>query len=253
MEPFLSEKEIKLVREDIAKELNPTQFEKFLYVCEARQLNPLLGHIMPSLRAQKDKNGQWLPEKRMTIIVQIDGFLFAAGRTGEVDGIEQGISRTEHGDVYGYARVWKKNCSRHFYKEVALSEYNTKENLWISKPETMIMKVALSHVLRLAFPEALGGLYTPEEMGTIGPISEKEFDEIKPAIEKKEDDDKELKYFLGAMLELVKKHNIQPEEFADATGISSIRDIKTAFIMENAILDMEKWLITKGRVEEAPF
>ena len=36
---------------------------------------------------------------------------------------------------------------------------------WKAKPGTMIRKVALTQALREAFPEDLGSMYAPEEMG----------------------------------------------------------------------------------------
>lgn len=44
------------------------------------------------------------------------------------------------------------------------SEYNTGRNQWVSKPRTMIAKVAEMHALRKACPEELSQTYTEEEM-----------------------------------------------------------------------------------------
>lgn len=51
-----------------------------------------------------------------------------------------------------------------FTAEVYFDEYNTKRNLWTTKPRTMIAKVAEMHALRMACPEELSQLYTEEEM-----------------------------------------------------------------------------------------
>jgi hypothetical protein len=45
------------------------------------------------------------------------------------------------------------------------SEYDTKRNLWASKPRTMIAKVAEVSALRKACPEELSQMYTADEMG----------------------------------------------------------------------------------------
>lgn len=42
-------------------------------------------------------------------------------------------------------------------------EYNTGRNLWLSKPRTMIAKVAEMHALRMACPEELSQAYVEEE------------------------------------------------------------------------------------------
>lgn len=47
---------------------------------------------------------------------------------------------------------------------VFFSEYNTGHNLWVSKPRTMIAKVAEMHALRKACPEEMSQVYTEEEI-----------------------------------------------------------------------------------------
>lgn len=56
---------------------------------------------------------------------------------------------------------------------VYFDEYNTGKNLWVSKPRTMIAKVAEMHALRSACPEELAKAYIEEEM-------EKEVKELPP-------------------------------------------------------------------------
>lgn len=46
---------------------------------------------------------------------------------------------------------------------VYFDEYNTKRNQWVSKPRTMIAKVAEMHALRKACPEELSQAYSEEE------------------------------------------------------------------------------------------
>lgn len=47
--------------------------------------------------------------------------------------------------------------------EVYFDEYTTGQNLWKTKPRTMIAKVAEMHALRMACPEELSQVYTAEE------------------------------------------------------------------------------------------
>lgn len=47
---------------------------------------------------------------------------------------------------------------------VYFKEYDTKRNLWVSKPYTMIAKVAEMHALRSAFPEEMAKNYVEEEI-----------------------------------------------------------------------------------------
>lgn len=46
---------------------------------------------------------------------------------------------------------------------VFFDEYNTDRNLWKTKPRTMLAKVCLSHVYRMACPEEMSQVYTEEE------------------------------------------------------------------------------------------
>ena len=48
--------------------------------------------------------------------------------------------------------------------KVYFNEYSTGNNLWKSKPRTMIAKVAEMHALRMACPEELAQAYAEEEM-----------------------------------------------------------------------------------------
>lgn len=48
--------------------------------------------------------------------------------------------------------------------KVYFDEYNTGKNLWVTKPRTMICKVAEMHALRMACPEEMAQVYVEEEM-----------------------------------------------------------------------------------------
>ena len=52
--------------------------------------------------------------------------------------------------------------------EVYFDEYDTGRNLWVTKPRTMIEKVAIAQGFRRCFPEEMGGMpYTKDEMGVV--------------------------------------------------------------------------------------
>lgn len=67
--------------------------------------------------------------------------------------------------VGGWAKVLFKDGKESELSTVALEEYTTNKNLWLSKPGTMIRKVAVVQALREAFPNTLSQLYIEEEMG----------------------------------------------------------------------------------------
>ena len=62
-----------------------------------------------------------------------------------------------------------------FTAKVYFDEYNTGKNLWVTKPRTMICKVAEMHALRMACPEEMAQVYVEEEMQK--EVSEETIDE----------------------------------------------------------------------------
>ena len=72
--------------------------------------------------------------------------------------------------VGGWARVYVKGYRHPVEITVQFDEYvqmkdGKPTSNWKAKPGTMIRKVALTQALREAFPEDLGSMYAPEEMG----------------------------------------------------------------------------------------
>lgn len=63
-----------------------------------------------------------------------------------------------------------------FTAKVYFAEYSTGKNLWLSKPRTMLAKVAEMHALRMACPEELSQSYVEEEMERKDVASEPHFD-----------------------------------------------------------------------------
>lgn len=60
----------------------------------------------------------------------------------------------------------KRNVSGYvgdYTATVYFSEYTTGKNLWVTKPKTMIAKVAEMHALRAGFPELMAQQYVEEE------------------------------------------------------------------------------------------
>lgn len=67
--------------------------------------------------------------------------------------------------VGGWAEVYVEGYKNTVYTTVSLSEYNSNQSVWKSKPATMIRKVAKMQALREAFPNSLSGMYTLDEYG----------------------------------------------------------------------------------------
>lgn len=156
---YFSEAEKTTIKETIASTLDQPQFTIFMYTCQALGLNPLLNEV--ACVTYKDK---MTGKRTMSIQVMRDGFLTIAHRTGKFAGLESGVTMSEDGSkiINGWAKVYHKDFNQPVYQEADFDEYNTNKNLWISKPKTMIKKVAESMALRKAFN--VNGVYAPEEL-----------------------------------------------------------------------------------------
>lgn len=164
---ILTDAERATIQQTIGKGLSNEQYAIFIYTCQALGLNPLLHEITAVTYGNKDGS------KTMSLIVQRDGFLTIAHRSGKFAGLESGVEMSGGGQkiMFGWAKVYHKDFTVPVYQEADFAEYNTGRNLWLTKPKTMIKKVAESMALRKAFN--VSGVYAPEEM-------EKEID-ITPA------------------------------------------------------------------------
>lgn len=163
-----------LTQDEIKNYLCPTATDQeaymFLQLCQARNLNPFLNE------AYLIKFGN-----KATMVVGKEAYMRRAESHPEFDGFEAGIiikndtgvlERREgtflmKGEtlVGGWAKIYRKDRSKPYVSEVSLDEYNSKQSLWISKPATMIRKVAIVQGKREAFPSEFGGMYDAAEMG----------------------------------------------------------------------------------------
>ena len=90
--------------------------------------------------------------------------------------------------VGGWAKVYVKGYQVPIETAVSFDEYvglkndGTINGQWAKKPATMIRKVALTQALREAFPEDLGGLYAPEEMGDAAATIDADPQQVAPIV-----------------------------------------------------------------------
>lgn len=87
-----------------------------------------------------------------------------------------------------------------FTSLVYFDEYSTGQNLWKTKPRTMIAKVAEMHALRMACPEEMAKVYTSEEF------------------------DKETAREASYTVKHIQRENFDGEEIADDAVITSTGD-----------------------------
>ena len=163
------------VRNFICKEATIAECRIFLETCKQYHLNPFTKEAY--LIHYDNKNG----DTASTIVLGKTCYMKMAEAHPQYDGFEAGlilqddvaeeIYHREGSIIYagetllgGWAKTYRKDRSRPFYEEVSFSEYDTKKSLWVTKPATMIRKVALVHTLREAFPATFGGLIDESEV-----------------------------------------------------------------------------------------
>lgn len=161
------------------------EFKLFTELCKVRHLNPFL---------QEAYCIKYNDNEPATIVVGKGAIEKRADRNPQYDGRESGIIVLNGNNeiierkgcfhlpdekvVGGWATVYRKDrkyptyCSVAF-EEVAQQKKNGDLNKnWLTKPATMIEKVAKVRALREAFSEELDGMYEAEEMGVVLPADE---------------------------------------------------------------------------------
>lgn len=141
----------------------------FATVARRMNLDPFSKQVYAVFRNQKTANG-W--SKRMMIQTGIDGYRAIAFRTGALDAIgEPEFGPLEKGKPsFAKVAVYRKGAAHptvgvaYWEEYVQTDREGNPMGLWSKMPRTMLAKCAESQALRKAFPEALSGLYTDEEM-----------------------------------------------------------------------------------------
>lgn len=107
-----------------------------------------------------------LGKQEYSLVNSIEHVRKIAMRSGQSGSSEPKIEFTADGKtpISASVTVWRNGGDERGYTaKVYFTEYNTGKNLWVSKPITMIGKVAEMHALRKAFPEELQNVYVEEE------------------------------------------------------------------------------------------
>jgi len=124
-----------------------------LEVARIRGLNPLLQEVHFVKRA-----GTW------AVQIGIDGARKLVHKTGELNGISSMVYDDANGKpLKAIATVRRKGCEQPFEFEAYLSEYTQNNAMWQRMPRRMIAKCAEMGALRMAFADAIGGLYEQDE------------------------------------------------------------------------------------------
>ena len=142
---------------------------QFISLCRANQLNPFIGDSY--MVKYGSEPAQMIISKaafmkRAESAPQFAGYQAGVILLRDKQVVEQEGSFFLPGDtlVGGWAKVYRKDREHPVVARVRLVEYDKRKSTWAQMPGTMIRKVAIAQAFREAFPFAVQGMYTPEEM-----------------------------------------------------------------------------------------
>lgn len=157
------------------KEPSDQEIVKFMFLCQARLLNPFEGDAF--LVGYDGKDGP-----QFSLITAHQAFLKRAEVSAEYDGMQSGVivARGDtildlEGDFYmdgdqvlgGWATVFFKTRTHPMRKRLRLSARAKNNRFWTDDAAGMIVKCAEADALRSSFPTTLGGLYVEEELAGV--------------------------------------------------------------------------------------
>lgn len=139
--------------------LTDAQTSLFIGTCKAYRLNPIKKEIYAVAYGDK-----------FNIIVGYETYIKRAETSGLLKGWRSWIEG-EGAQMKAVVEIKRADWDEPFRHEVYLSEYNSGNGLWKTKPKTMLKKVAVAQGFRLCFPCENGGLpYDSSEIGETEPI-----------------------------------------------------------------------------------
>lgn len=162
-----NESELKFIQNK--NKLTDIEMDVFMAAAHRYGLNPLANQIYPQVRTDR-KTG----ERQMVIATGIDGYRTLADRTGAYAGnddpvFDEPVKAPQMATVTVYKVVGGVRCP--FTATARWEQYVPNEALafmWRKMPHLMLGKVAEALALRKAFPAAISGIYTVEEMHQAG-------------------------------------------------------------------------------------
>lgn len=168
-----TEEQRRIIRDSYANGASDAEFAILMEIARARRLNPLLRQIHFVHRWDGEKGRQvWSAQ------VSIDGLRAIAERTGLYAGQDEPefVENPDGTLKLCKVRVWRRDWPRPavgiaYWNEYVQSIRDRQTGkarpvaLWGRMPRTMLAKCSEALALRRAFPEDMGGLYTPDEMG----------------------------------------------------------------------------------------
>lgn len=161
----VTDEQVALVKQTIAKDATPAELKLFLYDCDRQGVHPL-----DQLIHFTKRGGRYVP------ITSIHFMEMRAASTGAYAGADNGVFAGEPGKpgfsctvavyriVQGVRCAWSATAWwEEYYPGDGMSG-----SMWRKMPRVMLEKVATARALRKAFSDVLHGLYTKEEMAQAG-------------------------------------------------------------------------------------
>lgn len=189
-------RQLDLIKKTKAPDCTDTEFNLFIEAASRYGLDPLLNQISCLVFSKKNAD-----KRRMSLVVNIDGFRARAERAGnyrpdeeepriEYDPEVKDPAMNPLGIVKATVRVWKRDEGGQWFPIAGVAywdEFAPLKDEWEDDPETgrgrktgkraldttgnwpkmprvMIAKCAEAQALRKGWPDQLSGLYAPEEM-----------------------------------------------------------------------------------------
>lgn len=182
---FTPEQE-EMIRASFLNGASEQEARVLLELARARGLNPITGQIHFVKRWNSARNCEtWASQ------VGIDGFRAIAQRTKLYMGQDEAEFEFDKAGrpVSCRVKVYRKDWERpavgvaHWSEYVQVKKDGSPTHMWATKPRLMLAKCAEAQALRKAFPDDLGGLYTPDEQPNDQPDEVEVNEAPKPALE----------------------------------------------------------------------
>ena len=162
---FFNQEQVQVIKKNLCPGIDDYEIKIFAHACKKTGLDP----FMKQIYAVKMWNSA-AKREIMTILIGIDGYRSIAERTGRyAPNGRRTEFEYEKNDVLKSATEFVKMMTpdgtwHEVVGTASLKEYTKKNDFWRNKPRIMLSKCAESIALRKAFPVALSGTYTVEEM-----------------------------------------------------------------------------------------
>jgi hypothetical protein len=150
--------QVRVLKATICAKLSIEQLQLYLTICARKHVDPFSeAYAFP----QKDGG--------LAFGLRIDGMQALAARTGQLRSVSVETLTHENPDktkslVGARCIIEREGLKTPVVEEAYMAEYAHAGLGWDTYPETMIRKVARAKCLRVAFADALSGIYEPAEI-----------------------------------------------------------------------------------------